>query len=227
MKTPSGARAYPRESPSDRFHRKPSRPSPPLHTGVAGCKARHERGECLSEAIRGPEVGERHGVLSFREMHGRAQWSSTAVGAAAASAMALFYIVVVWVASGSIAHLTDQVRADWYILLPIVAGFGAQVGLMVELRHRRQLLRGQIAAGSTGAGVSTVGMVACCAHHLAELLPISGATAAATFLYGSRLPLMVAGLGLNAVALTLAMRRLRSLPSIHQEDTCALDGSLP
>ena len=57
-------------------------------------------------------------------------------------------------------------------------------------------------------GASTVGMVACCAHHLADLAPFIAATGAATFLTDFRVPFMVTGLGVNAVGVLLAARRL-------------------
>jgi len=60
------------------------------------------------------------------------RWPNAVAGAAASAAMTLFYVAVVLGASRSIDHLTDQVGADWYLLLPIVAGFGVQVGLLVE-----------------------------------------------------------------------------------------------
>lgn len=154
---------------------------------------------------------------------------SAAVGAAASAVMILFYVVVVLGASRSVDHLADQVVTDWYLLLPIVAGFGVQVGLLVELRRRQRMHREVVATSAAGAGASTVGMVACCAHHLADLLPLVGATAAATFLYAYRLPFMLVGVGLNAIAITVATRRLRKTPALHKEvgHTCALDGSSP
>ena len=153
--------------------------------------------------------------------------SSAALGTAASAAMVLFYVLVVLGASRSMGHLADQVATDRYLLLPIVAGFGVQVGLLVELRRRQRMHREVAAAGAAGAGASTVGMVACCAHHLADLFPLVGATAAATFLYDYRLPFMLAGVGLNAVAITVALRRLKKIPVLHKEveHTCALDGS--
>ncbi len=155
------------------------------------------------------------------------RWPSTAVGAAASVAMMLFYVVVVLGASRSVDHLIDQVGADWFLLLPIVAGFGVQVGLLVELRRRQRMHREVIAAGAAGAGASTVGMVACCAHHLADLLPLVGATAAATFLYDYRLPFMLVGVGLNVIAISVALRRLRKTPIVHEEveHICAVGGS--
>ena len=43
--------------------------------------------------------------------------------------------------------------------------------------------------------MSTAAMVACCAHHVADVLPILGLTAAATFLAEYRLAFMLVGLG--------------------------------
>ena len=52
-------------------------------------------------------------------------------------------------------------------------------------------------------------------------------TAAATFLYGYRLPFMLVGVGLNAIAISIAIRRLRTIPAAREEveHPCALDGS--
>lgn len=43
--------------------------------------------------------------------------------------------------------------------------------------------------------MSTVAMVACCAHHVTDVLPILGLTAAATFLADYRIAFMLVGLG--------------------------------
>ena len=108
-------------------------------------------------------------------------------GVTAAAAMALFYVVVVRGASGSSEHPAEQARADWYYPLAIIVGFGMHVAFVTELRRRHRL--GSTAVpGAVGAGASTDGMIACCAHHLAELLPIIGAASVAGFLtdYASR-----------------------------------------
>ncbi|MGE0307373.1 MAG: hypothetical protein AB7Q27_16625, partial [Acidimicrobiia bacterium] len=107
---------------------------------------------------------------------------SVIAGLIGAAAMTLFYAVVVAGASGSLAHLTEQARADWYFLILIVAGFGTQIGLMAELRRRHRLHHGASVVGGAGAVPSSVGMVACCAHHIADLAPFVGAAGAASFL---------------------------------------------
>ena len=142
---------------------------------------------------------------------------SVKTGVLAAGGMALFYAAVVGGVSGSLDHLASQVRRDWYLLLPIVTGFGVQVGLMAELRRRRRPSPGAIGASAAGAGASTVGMVACCAHHVADLLPFVGASAAATFLYDFRLPFMLVGLGVNSAGIAIVARRLRRIPGRNEE----------
>lgn len=140
-------------------------------------------------------------------------------GAIGAAAMAAFYTAVVWGASGSFSHLVEQVRTDWYLLVLIIAGFAVQVAFFTELRSVHHMHQVERAAGGTGAGASTVGMVACCSHHLADLLPLAGAAGAAAFLYDKRVAFMVAGLVVNAVAVSIAYRRLRAAREMDQ--SCA------
>ena len=155
---------------------------------------------------------------------------SVRVGALASAGLALFYLVVVAGASGSWEHLTDQARQDWYYLAPIVAGFGVQVALISELRRRHRLQHATAAAGGVGAGASTVGMVACCAHHLLDLAPFIGATGAAAFLIDYRVPFMVVGIGVNALGVTIAANRLRRTPFTRSQpeedvDACVTAGT--
>ena len=152
---------------------------------------------------------------------------SIRTGALAGAGLMLFYMVVVAGASGSWSHFTDQARQDWYYLALIVGGFGAQITLMSELRRRHRLQHGAAAASGAGAGASTVGMVACCAHHIADLAPFIGATGAAAFLIDYRIPFMVAGIGVNAAGVAVAARRLHRTPAVHshahdEATTCAV-----
>ena len=138
-------------------------------------------------------------------MKARSWWT----GAVGAVVLAAFYALVVGLASGSLEHLADQVGQDWYLLVPIIGGFGVQVGLMAELRRRHRLHRASMVAGGTGTAGSAAGMVACCAHHLADLAPFLGAGGAATFLYDRRVAFMLGGLAVNALGVVVAARRLR------------------
>jgi hypothetical protein len=123
--------------------------------------------------------------------------------------LATLYAVIVGGASGSLRHLAEQAGSDWYLLLPLALGFGLQVSLIVELRMRHRLQAATATAGTAGAGASTAGMVACCAHHVADLAPFLGATGAATFLIDYRIPFIVGGLGITTIGVAVSARRLR------------------
>jgi hypothetical protein len=138
--------------------------------------------------------------------------------ALAAGGLALFYVVVVWTASGSFNHLVDQATRDWYFLALIIGGFGVQVALVSELRRRHRLQHAAAVAGGAGMGASTSGMIACCAHHIADLAPIIGVTGAATFLTDYRIPFMVIGIGVNAAGVAVAARRLHHTPAPRRHD---------
>jgi hypothetical protein len=147
-------------------------------------------------------------------------------GALAGAGLVLVYVVVVAGASGSWDHLADQARRDWYYLVAIIGGFGVQVALLSELRGRHRLHHPAAAAGGAGAGASTVGMVACCAHHLADLAPFIGATGAAAFLTDHRVPFMIFGILVNAAGVAIAARRLRHTPAVRahnqEAEACAV-----
>jgi hypothetical protein len=129
-------------------------------------------------------------------------------GIIGAAALALFYALVVGIAGG-LDHLGQQTIEDWPWLVLIIGGFGTQIGLFAELRRRKRLHTDVRAAAGGGAGASAVGMVACCAHHIADLAPIIGASGAAVFLTEYRTPIMATGVVINALGVFLAARKLR------------------
>ena len=143
---------------------------------------------------------------------------SVRTAAIATVLLALFYVGVGWAASGSFQHVVDQAGRDWYYLALIVSGFGIQVALVSELRRRHRLQHSAALAGGAGVGSSTAGMVACCAHHIAELAPFIGATGAATFLIEYRIPFMIVGIGINAIGVAVAAHRLHltASPKLHK-----------
>jgi hypothetical protein len=66
--------------------------------------------------------------------------------------------------------------------------------------------------------MSAAAMVACCAHHAADVLPLVGLTAAATLLAEYRIPFMLVGLGTTiagiAVMLVILFRERRKALSM-------------
>ena len=142
---------------------------------------------------------------------------------------AIYFGIVSWAESPK--HAIELFWQDRWIVFPIIVGFGIQAGLYTILK-----LRLFVPAGSTGpsgpmmgAGgtTSTIAMVACCAHHVTDVLPILGLTAAATFLAEYRLAFMAVGLGTTVLGIVIMLfilirerkrvMQIISLPTISEE----------
>jgi hypothetical protein len=99
--------------------------------------------------------------------------------------------------------------------LPIILGFGVQVALYVILKKRLFMPvasvgpspvknTGGVMTGASGA-TSTIAMAACCAHHVTDVLPSLGLTAAATYLAEYRTAFMLVGLGTTLVGIIVML----------------------
>jgi copper chaperone CopZ len=141
---------------------------------------------------------------------------SAAAGLAASSVLFGLYIGLFTLAQG-LDHATDLLLEDWYLVLPIVGGFGTQVGLFVHMRRilRRRASRSAKALAGAGTGTPGVGMVACCAHHVADVLPFLGLSGAALFLADYRQPLMLVGIATNLIGIAVMLRTMRRVSRGH------------
>lgn len=99
---------------------------------------------------------------------------------------------------------------DRLYVIPILLGFGIQVGLFTYLKLGLFVPGGASSGATTaaGGGVSTAAMVACCAHHLSDVLPVVGLSAAATFLAEWKVPFMLVGLGTNLLGIGVMLRQV-------------------
>lgn len=110
------------------------------------------------------------------------------------------------------AHARDQLATDRWFVGAVTAGFGTQVALFVYLRS----LHARSAPGAMAAstGTSSAAMLACCAHHLADALPLIGLSGAAVFLNDFKVPIMWTGIVMNGLGIAYLgwkIRRQRSL----------------
>src|SRR5450759_1970773 len=141
----------------------------------------------------------------------------------------IYFGIVSWAESPK--HAIELFWQDRWIVIPIIVGFGIQAALYTILTLRLFVPVGNIGPSGPmmGAGgtTSTMAMVACCAHHVTDVLPIIGLTAAASFLAKYRPAFMGVGLGTTilgiAIMLFILIRERRrviqiiSLPSISKE----------
>lgn len=111
----------------------------------------------------------------------------------------------------------------WYVI-PIWVAFGVQAALYAILRFR--LFVPTTSTSHTGAlmgtsgGTSVTAMVACCLHHVTDVLPILGVSAAATFLTRYQRPFMVVGLATEIVGILVMLTILyRERKNLHPLQT--------
>lgn len=119
----------------------------------------------------------------------------------------LFVVFLILVTSISgLAAAKSQFAAYWYFLVPLAAGFGVQIGLYVHLRQIVQAASKKMVI--MNGGTSTAAMVSCCAHYLANILPILGVSGVSAFVGRFQVQIFLVGLILNVVGIVILTRRI-------------------
>jgi Cu+-exporting ATPase len=98
-------------------------------------------------------------------------------GVLAGTGILLFYVAVL-TAFQSFEFAIVSLQSLWYLIVPLAAGFGMQIGLYSSIKHDA-LINTEVAVSG---GVSGGSMAACCSHFLFNLIPFAGAAAFATVL---------------------------------------------
>jgi hypothetical protein len=130
----------------------------------------------------------------------------TIYGLLGAGGLVAFYFGVITLAQDW-QHALQQLRDDRWFVAAIAAGFGVQVGLFTYLRglHMRARAGGVVAS----TGTSTGAMLACCAHHLADVLPVLGLSGAAAFLDAYKTPLLWLAILMNFAGALYLLHQVR------------------
>ena len=143
----------------------------------------------------------------------------------------LYFGIVSWAESP--AHALQFFWQDRWIVIPILLGFGVQTGLYTILKKRLfiPITNTGPSGALTGAGgaTSTMAMVACCAHHVTDVLPILGLTAAATFLAQYRTAFMLVGLAttLVGIAFMLVILMKERRKALEHQKSCTMQTQSP
>ncbi len=111
----------------------------------------------------------------------------------------------------STSHVLEQFKALWYLILPLVIGFGVQVFLYSYIRYQTQNQNLKAATGEIAAtgGISTGSMIACCAHHLVDVLPVLGLTAAFLFLAKYQAFFLLLGISSNIFGILMMLEIIK------------------
>ncbi len=116
----------------------------------------------------------------------------------ATASLLLFYFVIVSAISGFNFALS-QFESYWYFLISLAFGFGIQIGLYSYLK---QLIKNSSMAMSgktvavTGT-TSTLAMISCCAHYLANIVPLLGIAGALSIISQYQVKIFWVGLAFN------------------------------
>ena len=133
---------------------------------------------------------------------------SMVAGLIGSVALLALYLAIISLAQG-VWHAFEQFALDVPFVGLIAAGFGTQIGLFVELRAVDRHHRSSAAVTVAGTGTGAAAMLACCAHHVVDLLPIVGLSAAAVILNAYRTPLFLVGIGMNIIGIVVIARQLQ------------------
>ena len=135
-------------------------------------------------------------------------------GLIAGLSLLIFYFLVMTVSSTSLSATIAQFRQLWYWMIALSLGFGIQVSLFTHLKilikdNRIINSAGAVTAASTGT--SGASMIACCAHHLTEILPIIGLSGFAIFLTRYQIPIIVFGIAMNLLGIIYMLKTIAKI----------------
>ena len=126
---------------------------------------------------------------------------------ASALMLGVYFVVLTLVSGREFAQ--SQFASFWYFIVSLAIGFGIQIGLYV---HLKKLVVGKHGGGKmlgvTGT-TSTVAMISCCAHYLANLLPILGTIGIVTFVAQYQTELFWVGLVFNIAGIIYIASKIR------------------
>lgn len=134
-------------------------------------------------------------------------------GIAASLLLLTAYVALLYFLNGY-GHVLQQFREFGFLIIPLIVGFGIQVGLFSFVRTElkaKASAKEMAASGSVSAG----SMIACCAHHITDILPFLGASGFFLFLGKFTVFFLVLGVLSNIVGIAtmIAMMQKHDLLS--------------
>ena len=125
---------------------------------------------------------------------------AAAMGILATAGLLGFYFAILTLVSDW-AFTVDQFVTFRYYIISLAIGFGMQISLYTYLRSAIQshCSSGKVVAVS--GTTSTVAMISCCSHYLANVLPAIGAAGLITLVGQYQVELFCVGLASNAAGI--------------------------
>ncbi len=126
----------------------------------------------------------------------------------------IFYFLVMTFASRSWSATISQFKELWYWMISLSLGFSTQVGLFTHLKiliKDNRIINNAGAVTAASTGTSSVSMIACCAHHLSEVLPIIGLSGFAIFLTRYQIPIIIFGISMNLLGILYMLKTIAKI----------------
>lgn len=127
------------------------------------------------------------------------------IGFLASQALLIFYFLLMLLGRNSFSAALEQLQTLRLWIIPLITTFGIEVGLFSYLKGKQEISAKSTAVSGATSGVA---MVACCAHHITDILPLVGLSVFATFLTAYQPWFLALGIVSNGVAITLLLKRL-------------------
>lgn len=140
-------------------------------------------------------------------------WPALAGGLASVALLAVYFGALTLV-SGWEFTLAEFIRW-WYFIVALALAFGLQVALFLRLRTLATSARDSGAVVAASGTTSTAAMVSCCAHYLANVAPVLGATGLVAFAAQFQVELFWVGLAFAAAGVAFVLGRLVQAEKEH------------
>ena len=116
-------------------------------------------------------------------------------GLASAILLGVYFAILTLVSGWDFAQ--NQFSAFWYFIVSLAMGFGIQISLYQYIKNLIHNGGGMGKVVGVSGTTSTAAMISCCAHYLANLVPILGVTGLVTFVAQYQIELFWVGLAFN------------------------------
>ncbi len=130
-------------------------------------------------------------------------------GFLATLSLLLLYFLIVTLVSGFTFALS-QFGSYWYFLVSLAVGFGIQISLYTYLKvlvANSSMTMGKNTVAVTGT-TSTLAMISCCAHYLANIMPILGIAGALSVIAAYQVQIFWIGLVFNAFGIAFIINKI-------------------
>ncbi len=130
-------------------------------------------------------------------------------GAVAALFLPAVYLTAVAIFNSFTYALLEFTKV-WYWVSLLSIGLGVQIGLFSFIRHAARARTAALTAEVTASGgISTVSMIACCAHYIVAALPFLGLSAAALFMAKYQVSFFIIGIFSNLTGIIIMLMHIQ------------------